>query len=158
MLIFFFCLSLFVLILQTVDVFFVSFHAFLPWICLSLLKKPKLALFLACLAGVIMDLLSASPFGVYPISYSIMALILLRYRLRFLYYNPLHFTVLNVFGSLALSILELFFLFLFDRRVPISGQWILFGVSIIDGLYAFLISGCIFLWMKGIKIWKNSLS
>ena len=154
MLIFFFIFALFVLILQGGGVFFVPFHAFLPWVCLCILKKPGQGLFMAALAGAMIDLLSDCPFGVYPISYTLTAAILLRFRLRFLYTNPLHFTVFNVFGSLVASVLELFFLFLFDRRVPISGQWILCGVGIMDGLYAFVISGLIYLWIRGFKIWQ----
>jgi rod shape-determining protein MreD len=162
MLIFSFALATVVLFLQGVNLPGVPMNAYVPWIAVFVLKSaPKKDLFKplagAAAAGILVDLLSDLPFGLYPISYTLAAAILFRFRNRFLYDNPFHLTVFASFTSLLVSILQIFFLFLFDRRLPISGQWIIIdwlATSLIDGIYALVcFSGLLYLWIKARRHW-----
>ncbi len=162
MLIFSFALSTAVLFLQGVDVPGVPLNAFVPWIALAVLLSPSQKdlfkpLLGAAAAGVLVDLLSDFPFGLYPISYTLAAAVLFRFRNRFLYDRPLHLTVFASFASLLVSILQIFFLFLFDRRVSISGQWVVIdwlATSLIDAIYAWIcFSGFLYLWGKARRYW-----
>ena len=162
MLIFTFALATTVLFLQGVDLPGIPMNAYVPWIALIILRHPsKKDLFKplagAAIAGLIVDLLSDYPLGLYPISYTLATAILFRFRNRFLYDRPLHLAVFSSFASLVSSILQIFFLFLFDRRVPISGQWFIFdwaATSLIDGIYSFIwFSGPLYLWVKARRNW-----
>jgi hypothetical protein len=162
MLIFFFALSMAVLFLQGVDVPGVPLNAFVPWIALAVLRAPsKKEIFKPFLgatsAGIFVDLLSDFPLGLYPISYTLAAAALWRFRNRFLYERPLHLTVFASFASLLVSIFQIFFLFLFDRRVSVSGQWIVIdwlATMLIDAAYAWIcFSGFLYLWGKARRFW-----
>jgi rod shape-determining protein MreD len=162
MLIFTFALATAVLFLQGVDLPGIPMNAYVPWIALAVLSHPlRKDLFKplagAAAAGLLVDLFSDCPLGLYPISYTLATAILFRFRNRFLYERPLHLAVFASFSSLLSSILQLFFLFLFDRRAPIAGQWIAVGwltAALIDGLYAFIgFSGPLYLWAKARRNW-----
>ena len=80
-----FALATAVLFLQGVDLPGVPMNAFIPWIALAILRHPvpkdlfKLVA-KAAGAGILVDLLSDLPFGLYPISYALTAAILFRFR------------------------------------------------------------------------------
>lgn len=137
-------------------------HAFIPWLALAALRYPLQKDFIksltgAAMVGLFVDLFSNDPIGLYAISYTLTTAILFQFRNRLDDQRPLHLAAFSAFTSLICSLLQLFFLFLFDRRVPISGQWILidwFALSIIDGIYGFLwYSGPVFLWYKVRRTW-----
>ena len=162
MLIFTFALATAVLFLQGVDLPGVPLNAYIPWIALAALRHPSQKDFFKLLAkaagaGILVDLLSDFPFGLYPISYALTAAILFRFRNRFLYDRPLHLAVFASSASSIAFLIQIFFLFLFDRRVPLSGQWLvidIFVTSLIDGVYAFIwFSGPIYLWIKARRYW-----
>jgi len=159
MLIFSFCLATAALFLQGVDLPGVPLSAYIPWIALAALKLKGFAkpLFGAAGVGVLVDLFSDSPMGLYPISYASTAALLFRFRNRFHYDQPLHLALFASFASLASSLLRLFFLFLFDRRIPVAGQWILVDwitVALIDGIYTIVwFSGPLYLWVKARRYW-----
>lgn len=162
MLIFSFFLASTVLFLQGVNLPPIPINPFAPWIALAVLRYRHANDFIkplgasAC-AGFLVDLLSDHPVGLYPISYTLAATILFRFRNRFLYDQPLHLAVFSSFSSLVSTLLQLFFLFLFDRRVPISGQWVFLdwlGMSFVDGIYAFVwFAGPLFLLAKARRMW-----
>ena len=116
--------------------------SFAPFITLVILTCPfHKTLWLAFITGGMLDLLSSDPMGIHALQYVGASLIFFRYRRYFLYDNYLHFSIANVLVSFTLTLFNLFFLFLFDRRVPFHGKWILgdlFGMPIVDGIYAFL--------------------
>ena len=162
MLIFFFALATAILFLQGVNLPGVPMNAYVPWIALLVLRYPDAKDFFKPLlggaaAGILVDLLSDFPLGLFPISYTLAAAILFRFRNRFLYECPIHLMVFASFASLLAASLQLFFLFLFDRRVPVSGQWIIIdwlATSLIDGVYALIwFSGPLYLWIKARRYW-----
>ena len=161
MLLFLFLLATTALFLQAIDIFPLAFNAYTPWIALVVLrhplrKSPLSPLIAAASAGFLSDLLSDLPLGLYPISYALCAGATLRFRHHFLYEEPLHLALFSSLVSFLSSLLQLFFLFLFDRRVALSGQWIFIdwiGMSLIDGIYALI-------WFSGpllllSKTWRN---
>lgn len=162
MLIFFFAIATALLFLQGVNLPGLPMNPYVPWIALAVLRHPSKKDFFkplggAAAAGVLVDLLSDFPFGLYPISYTLATAILFRFRNQFLYDRPIHLTVFASFASLLISFSQIFCLFLFDRRVPISGQWAIvdwLATSLVDGTYAFvLFSGLLYLWVKVRRYW-----
>lgn len=116
--------------------------AFAPWIALVCLSTeiPK-SLALCLLGGCLIDLLSEDPMGVHALNYTLVAYFLSRFRTYFSHENPLHLAVFTMLISTCSTLLQFFLLFLFDRRVPFTGEWILgdlFIMPIADGVYALL--------------------
>jgi cell shape-determining protein MreD len=88
---------------------------------------------------VMIDLLSDDPIGVHALNYTITALFLFRFRKYFLYDHPLHLSLFTILVSFCSTLLQLFLLFLFDRRIPFTGQWAfgdLLAMPLADALYA----------------------
>lgn len=120
--------------------------AYAPWIALVVLSCdiPK-CLYLSCFAGAVLDLLTDDPMGVHALNYTLIAWFLFRYRKYFLFSSPIHLSVFTLFVSFGSTLLQLFLLFLFDRRVPFTGQWAfgdLFIMPIADAVYAFFWIAC----------------
>lgn len=161
-LIFGFILSSIMLLVQTVIFPGVSFLPFAPWIALVILKASKSSelprtLWLTSLAGVFTDLFSDHPIGLYAIVYCLSSLFLFRIRTHFLHEKILHLSIFTMLISFVSTQLQLFFLFLFDRRVPITGKWAIsdwFGMPLVDGLFACIwFAGPLFLLSKANRIW-----
>lgn len=142
MLIFAFLLSCFALILQGILLPKLSILAFAPFLALSILRKNlKEALKLAVLAGCMMDLVSSDPFGLHAINYTLISALFFRMKNHFLADEPFHLSIFTGFISASSSALQLTLLFLFDRRVPFDGKWILtdfLGMGLIDAFFAFI--------------------
>ena len=160
MMILFFVLASAVLFLQGVDIPGISINAYIPWIALLILREQKSflkPLFGAASCGILLDLLSDSPFGLYPISYTATTALFFRFRNHFHYGEPLQLALFSSGFSLFASISGGFILFLFDRRVPVSGEWMLINwliASLIDGVYSLLwFSGPLYLWIKLSRYW-----
>lgn len=144
MLILSFFLACIALVLQSTSILLLPIHPFLPWIALTILRKPTekkiyKPLWLSNGAGIISDLLSNHPLGLHPIVYTMTAFILWQFRNRFLYQRPLHLGLFTLLASLITSILHLFFLFLFDLPLKASPLWIgsdIAAMAIFDGIYA----------------------
>jgi len=130
-----------------------------PWIVFVILRSsfPKTAC-LATLAGALIDLLSEDPMGIHALNYSLTALFLYSLRKHFLYDRPLHLSLFTALFSATSTLLQLFLLFLFDRRVPFSGKWLfadLIGMPIADGIYALLwFAAPLYLYVKLRKLWS----
>ena len=142
MLIIAFLLATTTLFIQSVLFPHFTLLAYAPWIALIVLSRPRpKSLYLACIAGVVLDLVTDDPIGVHALNYTLIAWFLFRYRRYFNYDQPLHLSLFTLFVSLSSTLLQLFLLFLFDRRVPFAGQWA-FGdlllMPVADALYAFL--------------------
>ena len=142
MLILTFCLCMTALILQSVLCPPFTLLAFVPWIAFSSLYcSPIKALWLSCIAGAILDLLSEDPMGVHALNYCLTTWILLRWRNHFLYSDPLHLSLVSCAASFISTSLQWPLLFLFDRRVPFAGKWLFSDflcMPIVDGLYALI--------------------
>jgi hypothetical protein len=157
-----FVLATIVYCLQGVDLPVIPLHAYVPWIAIAILRHPSFKDFFKLLIkitalGVMLDLFSDDPLGLYPISYALTATFLFRFRNRFLYSRPLHLALLSTLVALTSSLLQLFFLFLFDTRTPLSGKWILIDwllTGLIDGAYAFIwFFGPLYLFEKARRNW-----
>lgn len=141
MLIFAFLLALLALILQGIIIPHIALLPFAPFLALLILRcRLQSALWLSALAGAIMDLLSDDPMGLHALNYLIAASLLFRYRSHFSADRPLHLVLLTFLISALSTSIQLILLFLFDRRVPFDGRWViteLVGMPAIDALYAF---------------------
>jgi rod shape-determining protein MreD len=141
MVIFSFFLAVLALFLQSFLIPRISILAFAPFLSLLTLKErlPK-ALWCSALSGALLDLLSDDPMGLHALNYTLATAFLYRYKRHFSYEVPFHFGLFTVFISSLSTLLQLSLLFLFDRRIPFDGKWILtdlIGMPILDGLYAF---------------------
>lgn len=131
----------------------------IPWITLVILRSSfsKTAC-LAALAGALMDLLSEDPMGIHALNYSLTALFLYSLRKHLLYERPLHLSLFTTLFSASSTCLQLFLLFLFDRRVPFSGKWLFvdtIAMPVADGLYALIwFAAPLYLYAKLRKLWS----
>ena len=146
-------LSTIALILQGILFPSLALLPFAPFVALSLMRTSfEKSLWLALFAGVWMDLISNDPIGVHALNYTLVAALLHRFKRHFLPEEPLHFSLFTAIFSACSTLLQLMLLFLFDRRVPLQGSWVLtavVGMPIIDGFFAFCwISTPIFLFEK----------
>ena len=137
-----FILAALALIIQGIVVPTISILAFAPFLALATLKcEWARALWLAALAGACIDVVSDDPMGLHALNYVITTALLYRIRNHFLYNETLHLSLFSGLVSALSTALQLFLLFLFDRRVPFGGKWIfadLIGMPVIDALYAFV--------------------
>lgn len=138
-----FLLMTLVLFLQ--NVFFPKFCllAYAPWIALLIFQcsLPK-ALWLAALSGAVLDCLSNDPSGVHALNYTAITMLFFRFKHRLMSDHPLHLSLFTAVISLTSTFLQMFLLFLFDRRVPFTGQWAFGDLLILavgDGLCALLV-------------------
>jgi len=162
MLIFAFCLATVALFFQSVCLTGIPMNAYAPWIAFVTLSNPLQKdfwrpLWLSAAAGIVADLLSDHPLGLHPIAYSLTSLLLFRFRNRFFYDRPLHLALFATLASFTSSLLQIFFLFLFDRGISSTGKWMVadwIGRSLFDGIYALIwFSGPLYLWSKTKRIW-----
>jgi len=162
MLVFAFFLATLAFFLQAAIFPQMSFLAFSPWIALTILKSQRSSslwktLWLTSLAGVFTDLFSDHPMGLHAITYCLSSLFLFRFKNHFLYDRVLHLGLFTTLVSFISTQLQLFFLFLFDRRVPFTGKWALsdwLGMPIADGIFACLwFAGPLILFSKGNRLW-----
>lgn len=158
MIAFAFCLATAVALFQ--GILFPGFclFAYAPWIALVNLRCHFVrAIWLSAMAGVCLDLLSDHPFGVHGIAYVGTSLLLFRFRKHLLAEKPLHLGLYSAFVSWTATLLLLFLLFLFDRRIPFAGRWVLadlFTMPLVDGLYALVwFSGPLALFVKLRRQW-----
>ncbi len=148
-----FFLTTLTLLLQNVFFPKICLLAYAPWIALSILRceLPK-ALWLACLSGVFVDCLSEDPSGIHALNYTTITMFLFRFKQWLVVDHPLHLSLFTVVISFMSTLLQLFLLFLFDRRVPFTGQWAFGDLSLMplaDGLYALAwISAPLFVYKK----------
>lgn len=119
-----------------------SILAFAPFLALVVLRcPPNQSVWWAVAAGCLVDLFSDDPMGLHALNYAVTVALLLRIRKQFSHEQPLHVSLVTGLFSVGSTLLQLFLLFLFDRRVPFDGKWILadlVGMPLIDALYAFV--------------------
>jgi cell shape-determining protein MreD len=163
MLVFAFFLATLALFLQAAVFPSISFFPFAPWIALVILKMKRSTelwkpLWLTALAGLFTDLFSDHPLGLHAITFCLTSAALFPWRTHFLYERPLHFALFTALASFVCTPLQLFFLFLFDRRVPFAGKWALgdgLVMPLADGLLAALwFAAPLFLFSKTTRLWK----
>jgi len=137
-----FLLGTIALLLQGILLPRLGILAYAPWIALLVLKESlNKTLWLSCVAGAFVDLLSDDPMGIHALNYTLVAAFLYRFRKHFLFDQPFHLSLFTALVSLSSTLFQLALLFLFDRRVPFEGRWVLadlIGMPVIDALYAFV--------------------
>lgn len=138
-----FLLAASALILQSILLPKLTILAFAPYLALVMMNSRELgkALRLSALAGALLDLLSDDPMGLHALNYTLITAILYRIRDNFSEEHPFHLSLYTALASSLSTGLHLILLFLFDRRVPFDGRWILadlIGMPVIDALYAFV--------------------
>jgi cell shape-determining protein MreD len=137
-----FLLSTVALFVQAVFSLPFVLFVYAPWLCLCVLRSSGLkSLYLAFLAGSLMDLIGNDPMGVHALNYVLVVAGLYRFRKLFLVDHTWHLSLFTWMFSLSSTLLQLFLLFLFDRRVPFAGQWVLGDLIVMplaDALYAFV--------------------
>lgn len=158
MLILCFLLSIIALIAQMVLIPQIALLPFCPFLSFMILRTSSTrALWLSCICGVLMDLVSSDPMGVHALGYTLSASILFRFKKHFLYEEPFHLSLFSALFSFTSTFLTLLLLFLFDRRVEIQGRWVLtdfIGMPLIDGLFAFVwFAAPLSLFSKLKKMW-----
>lgn len=137
-----FLLALSALIFQSILVPKLTILAFAPFLALSMLQAHfQKALWMSAFAGVCVDLLSDDPMGLHALNYTLMTALLYRIKIHFSEEEPLHVSVYTFLTSFFSTALQFLLLFLFDRRVPFDGKWVLvdlIAMPMIDALYAFV--------------------
>lgn len=130
------------LILQGILLPRLAILAYAPWIALLVMQcSLNRTLWLSAAAGAVIDLISDDPMGLHALNYVLTGALLYRFRKHFLFDQPLHLSLFTALVSGTSTLLQLALLFLFDRRVPFGGRWIiadLVGMPMIDALYAFV--------------------
>jgi len=162
MLILSFTLAAIIFCLQGVACLPFSLTSFAPFLSLLILSYPRRKdifkmMAISCLVGTFLDLFADAPMGLFALSYTLASALLSRFRNFFLCEKPLHLILFTTFFSLSVSLIQIFFFFLFDRRIPIQGEWILIdrlGVALLDGIYALIWhAGPFYLFQKARRKW-----
>ncbi|MEN9654933.1 MAG: putative mreD [Chlamydiota bacterium] len=134
------CVTLTAILIQAVATFSFTLLPHMGWmayVCLT--GSFRGALWASMLMGVFLDLLSEDPIGVHALNATLVTLILYRHRRLFTWDRPFHFAIYTSLGSFLYTLMQLFLSFLFDRRNPFEGQWILgdlFVMPLADGVYS----------------------
>lgn len=137
-----FLLATSALLLQGVLLPHLSLLAFAPFLALVSMR-PHLpsALWLSALAGAMTDLFSDDPIGLHALNFVCVVALLSRLQKLVSSEHPFHLSFFTALLSSLSTAFHLILLFLFDRRVPFDGKWILtdlLGMPMIDALYAFV--------------------
>jgi len=91
--------------------------------------------------GLFMDLLSSSPMGIHAINFCLTTLVLYRERRHFVSDNPYNLSLFTLLFSFVSALFYALLISLFDRRMAISGKWVLTDLLLLpiaDGVYAFV--------------------
>lgn len=121
--------------------------AFAPFLALVFMRSSFLtALWIALATGLIIDLLSSQMrFGSYSLIYTLAAVLTYHQKRHFFADKPLALSLYTAVISLVASSLELTFLYVLDAKLPVNWKTIafdLFGLSVLDALYAFVCFTC----------------
>jgi cell shape-determining protein MreD len=130
-----------------------SLLSFAPFFAVCCMKTTlKSTLWLAAISGFCVDLLSDDPIGLHALNYTMISSIFYSLRWRFSFEEPVHLGLYTLFISCSSTLLQLVLLFLFDKKVPTGGTWILVDLicmPILDGIYALVFfSGPLLLWQQ----------
>lgn len=99
------------------------------------------ALWMAFIFGSLTDFLSTTPMGLHAVNFCLTTLLLFRQRRHFFADNPYNLSLFSALFSFNATLLYALLFFIFDRRVLLSGKWVLTDLLFlpaIDGLYAFI--------------------
>ena len=134
---------------------------FSSFLSLTVLKKKLYpSLVLACLSGMIGDIICDDPFGVHAIAHTSVVFLLYRYKIFFSSEKPLHIGIYTYFVSLTLTFLQAFLLFLFDRRIPFTGECFLGDLLImplLDAGFAFLMIALPLKFAQELSSWIRTI-
>ena len=114
---------------------------YIPFLVILFFNKPFIfTLWTALFCGFVVDLLSSTHFGIHSLIYSLS--FALSYKLkRYFKISPFNIVIFTIFISLVYSLLNAFFLFIFDTGIKLSMLWFFSDVifmAFLDGLYAIL--------------------
>ena len=118
-------------------------NVFAPFLAIVLLQKAFIrSLWIACLTGLFLDLITShAQFGFYALNFALVAFLLHKQRKHFFDDRPFPLSIFTALISSASTLLELIFLPIFERSLPISTRSLisdLLFMPCIDGIYALL--------------------
>lgn len=132
--------------------------AFAPFLAIVFTRKTFVAsLWLACLSGLVIDLLSSQlRFGLHSLNYCLTAILIFHQKRNFFEDKPTALSLYTALVSCASSVIQLFLIYAFDTGLNFS--WMLMITDLIlmpltDGVYAFL---WFVLPIKGYKFLQKS--
>ncbi|HSW87473.1 MAG TPA: mreD [Rhabdochlamydiaceae bacterium] len=116
---------------------------FAPFLAIVFTRKTFInSLWLACLCGLIFDLLTSQfRLGLYALNYCLTTVLVYHQKRNFFEDKPLALSVFTVLVSCASTVLQLFLLYAFDQGLNLSMKLVLtdmIAMPILDGGYAFL--------------------
>jgi rod shape-determining protein MreD len=137
-----FLLASFALFLQSILSPKIGVLAFAPFLSIAILRSSfTKALYLSAFTGGLLDLLSNDPMGLHALNYCLVTAFTFRVRKHLSYEQPLHLSLFTGLLSFLSTLLQLVLLFLFDKKIPFKGGFVLidlFAMPILDILYAFV--------------------
>jgi len=142
-----FILSLLTLFFSTLFFPSIRLVVFAPFLAVVILRKPLLlGLWAATLCGLLTDLLSSDTrFGMFALSYLIVALLLYRYKTHFFEETKRSIPLFTIFFSLIFSLIHTFLIAFFHEAISLDWKGVLttfFLMPLVDGLYAFFWFTC----------------
>jgi hypothetical protein len=147
-----FVLATFMSIIQSAlfpSLFLLSYSPFIALLCMY--ASFKESLWLSAFSGVCGDLLTSDPLGINAITAVISCAIIFHVRMVLFKEQPLQLCFYTVLISVIWTPIQLMLLFLFDRRLPITGLSLLLDfieMPLINAGYAFF-------WFVGpLLIWE----
>jgi rod shape-determining protein MreD len=117
--------------------------AFAPFLAIVFTRKTFISsLWIACLCGLIIDLLSSQlRLGLHALNYSLTAVLVYHQKRNFFEDKPTAFSLYTILVSCASTLLQLFLLYTFDKSLNFTWELALTDLivmPVIDGAYAFL--------------------
>jgi rod shape-determining protein MreD len=142
-----FFLALFTALFGSVFFPFTRLFAFAPFLAIVFTRTSfAFSLWAACLCGLIIDLLSSQArFGLYSLTYCLTTIFAFSQKRHFFDDKPLALALFTALISCISSFLELFLLYILNKKLPITSKFIItdiFAMSILDALYAFIWFTC----------------
>lgn len=102
------------------------------------------SLWISAGCGIVIDLLSTTPFGIYSLNYAVVSLLLYRYRIYFVE-KPIGLASLTLIFSIMSSVIARIFFFIIGISLPFTlkgGATDFLLLPLADGVYALLFFSC----------------
>ncbi len=128
--------------------------AFSPYLAILYRRKGLIhALWMSTLCGLILDLLSTAPFGLYAMEMALLSACMFRFRIYFVD-KPIGLSSYTALISLVFTIFSRFALMIYDPILPFTFQGFVTDFLLLplgDAFYAFLFFSCpllLYRWFK----------
>ena len=161
---FFFSLALFFVFFGSILCPFFSLNPFAPFLAIVYYRAHfSKTLWISFFCGCILDLLSSEfHFGIYTLALTVSSALLFHQKKHFFEDKPLAFSLFTALISSVSTLVQIVFIYLFDRGIPFSFPTFLTDIILLplmDGLYGFLWFICpmrLYIYVKKTG-WKNLL-